>query len=80
MDALSDPIRLRVLEMLDKGPLYVCLIQHLLGDIKYSKLSYHLDILKEKGLISSKRQGNFLLYCITIRGKRTWSAVQEMDG
>lgn len=69
MGSLSDPIRLRIMEMLSKGPLYVCLIQHLLNGIKYSKLSYHLDILKKEGLIGSKREGNFLRYFLTPRGK-----------
>jgi len=70
MGSLSDPLRLRTIEMLSKGPLYVCIIQHLLDDIKYSKLSYHLDVLKRQGLIASDRQGNFLLYHLTPRGKR----------
>lgn len=69
MGSLSDPIRVRIIEMLSKGPLYVCIIQHLLDDIKYSKLSYHLDILKKEGLIGSKREGNFLRYFLTPRGK-----------
>ncbi len=70
LEALSDPVRLRVLDMLSNGSLYVCLIQHLLDDIKYSKLSYHLDVLKRQGLIASDRQGNFLLYHLTPHGKR----------
>lgn len=70
MGSLSDPIRLRIIEMLSKGPLYVCIIQHLLDDIKYSKLSYHLEVLKKEGIIRSKREGNFLLYHLTPKGKR----------
>lgn len=69
MGSLSDPLRLRIIEMLSKGPLYVCIIQHLLDDIKYSKLSYHLDILKKEGLIGSRREGNFLRYFLTPQGK-----------
>jgi len=65
---LSDPIRVRILDMLGKGPLYVCLIQYLLEGISNSKLSYHLDILKKAGLVTSKRQGSFVLYKLTKKG------------
>ena len=68
--SLSDPIRIRILEMLSKDSLYVCIIQHLLDGIKYSKLSYHLDILKKEGVVDSERQGNFVLYFLTPMGKR----------
>lgn len=67
--SVSDPVRLRIIEMLVKGNLYVCLIQHLLDDIKSSKLSYHLDILKKEGLIDSEREGNFVLYSLTDKGR-----------
>lgn len=68
MRSISDPIRIRIIEMLSKDSLYVCIIQHLLDGIKYSKLSYHLDILKKEGIVESKREGNFVLYHLTSRG------------
>ncbi len=68
--SLSDPNRIRIIEMLSKDSLYVCIIQHLLDGIKYSKLSYHLDILKKEGVVDSERQGNFVLYSLTPMGKR----------
>jgi len=68
MRSVSDPIRIRIIEMLSKDSLYVCIIQHLLDGIKYSKLSYHLDILKKDGFVDSRREGNFVLYFLTTRG------------
>jgi len=67
--SLSDPVRVRIVEMLGRGPLYVCIIQYLLDDIKYSRLSYHLDILRTEGIVDSNREGNFLRYSLTPWGK-----------
>lgn len=68
--SLSDPNRIRIIEMLSKDSLYVCIIQHLLDGIKYSKLSYHLDVLRKEGVVDSERQGNFVLYFLTPRGRK----------
>lgn len=73
--SLSDPIRIRIIEILSKDSLYVCLIQHLLDEIKYSKLSYHLDILRKGGVVDSEKQGNFVLYFLTPLGKRLSSDI-----
>jgi ArsR family transcriptional regulator len=35
-----------------------------------SKLSYHLNILKENGLIEGENDGNWIIYSITERGRR----------
>jgi ArsR family transcriptional regulator len=39
---------------------------HLAG----SKLSYHLNILKESGLIEGKYHGNWIIYSLTVSGKK----------
>ncbi len=67
--ALSDPIRLSILYIIRDQPLCVCVINrfmHLSG----SKLSYHLNILKENGLAEGKNDGNWIIYSITERGRR----------
>ncbi len=76
--SLSDPNRIRIIEMLSKDSLYVCIIQYLLDGIKYSKLSYHLDILKKEGLVDSERRGNFVLYSLTPSGKRLSADILSM--
>ncbi|MBS3815953.1 MAG: helix-turn-helix transcriptional regulator [Candidatus Thermoplasmatota archaeon] len=39
-------------------------------EIGDSKLSYHLSILKDVGLIDGERRSNFVIYHITEKGKR----------
>jgi len=67
--ALSDPLRLTILFLIRDQPLCVCVINrfmHLAG----SKLSYHLNILKESGLIEGEYSGNWIIYSITNEGRK----------
>jgi ArsR family transcriptional regulator, arsenate/arsenite/antimonite-responsive transcriptional repressor len=67
--ALSDPVRITILHLLVIQPLCVCVIKECIG-IAGSKLSYHLNIMKESGLIDSEQQGNWIIYRITDKGKK----------
>jgi len=67
--ALSDPLRLSILYILKDQPLCVCVINRFMR-ISGSKLSYHLSILKESGLIDGECQGNWIIYSITETGKK----------
>jgi ArsR family transcriptional regulator len=67
--ALSDPLRLTILYIIRDQPLCVCVINRFMR-LSGSKLSYHLNILKENGLIEGENQGNWIVYSITERGKR----------
>ena len=67
--ALSDPIRLKILDILNVQSLCVCLIKEII-DISDSKLSYHLSILKKNGLIDCTKQGNWIIYDITELGRK----------
>ncbi len=67
--ALSDPVRVTILYLLAIQPLCVCVIKECIG-IAGSKLSYHLNIMKENGLIDSEQQGNWIIYRITENGKK----------
>jgi ArsR family transcriptional regulator len=66
--ALADPIRLTVMYALLSQSLCVCVIKGVVG-ISDSKLSYHLNILKEQDLISGDQQGNWIIYSLTDRGR-----------
>jgi DNA-binding transcriptional ArsR family regulator len=66
--ALADPLRLKILYLLSAQPLCVCVIKHCLR-IADSKLSYHLGIMKEAGLIESRHEKNWLIYSLTGAGK-----------
>lgn len=60
---LGHPIRIRVLELLQDGPLPV---RHLLGDldIEASNLSQQLAVLRRAGLVTSARDGSTVLYTL----------------
>jgi DNA-binding transcriptional ArsR family regulator len=60
--ALADPIRLELLARIAaSGPVCVC---HLEQELPYSqsRISKHLATLRRVGLVSSRRQGNWVYY------------------
>ncbi len=67
--ALSDPIRLKILYLLRDQPLCVCVIKRFMR-IADSKLSYHLTVLKEGGLVEGEYHGNWNIYSLTDLGKK----------
>ena len=58
-------------------PLCVCVIKEVVN-IADSKLSYHLNILKEQDLISGEQQGNWIIYSITDKGRQALENTQPM--
>ena len=75
--ALSDQIRLRILKALRISDLCVCVLVELM-DCEYSKLSYHLKLLKEAGLIDCTKEGNFLIYHLMEFGKQILGRVEKL--
>jgi len=67
--ALSDPLRLTILYLLRDQPLCVCVINRFMR-IAGSKLSYHLTVLKESGLIEGECRGNWIIYSLTDLGRQ----------
>lgn len=61
--SLSDETRLRILKLLERGELCVCDIVAAL-DMIQPKVSFHLGVLKEAGLIKDRRQGKWIHYRI----------------
>lgn len=61
--ALSDETRLRIIKLLEHGELCVCDIVAAL-DMIQPKVSFHLGVLKEAGLIRDRKQGRWIHYCI----------------
>lgn len=63
--ALSDPLRLQVIELLQVQEMCVCdLTTHL--QVSQSKLSFHLKALREAGLIRSRRQERWIYYSLNL--------------
>jgi ArsR family transcriptional regulator len=61
--ALSDATRLAILDMLKDGERCVCELQDEL-DAAQSRLSFHLRVLKEAGLVSDRKEGRWMYYTI----------------
>ena len=58
-----DETRLRILNVLSRGPLCVCHFQELLGETQV-KISKHLGYLREKGLVEVARHQNWMIYSL----------------
>ena len=62
LKAMAHPMRIAILQHLEKGKrLTVTEIHELLG-IEQSTTSHHLGILKDKGVLCSKREGKNTFY------------------
>jgi ArsR family transcriptional regulator len=59
--ALADQTRLRVLKLLGRGELCVCEIAAALA-LEQPRLSFHLRVLKQAGLIVDRRQERWIVY------------------
>jgi ArsR family transcriptional regulator len=61
--ALSDPIRLEVVHVLQGGEHCVCdLMTHM--DMAQSRLSWHLKTLADAGIITGRREGRWNYYTL----------------
>ena len=58
---MGHPVRLRILDLLRRGEACVCHLQAALG-LPQPYVSQQLRLLREAGLISSRREGLFIYY------------------
>lgn len=63
--ALSDPLRVRVLELLKQRELCVCELCEDLS-VTQSKLSFHLKVLKEAHLVRGRQEGRWIYYSLNL--------------
>ncbi len=66
--ALCDEKRLAVLEQLRSGEKCACVLLERL-DVTQSGLSYHMKILCESGIVSSRQEGKWTYYQLSISGR-----------
>ena len=59
--ALADPVRLEVVQALGGGERCVCDLTQGLG-LAQSRLSFHLKVMREAGLIEAREQGRWVYY------------------
>ena len=65
MESLSDPIRINILELMMRGEICVCDIVKVTG-LSQSKISYHIKILKDSGLIIDRQEGRWVYYKLNL--------------
>ncbi|MBF2051110.1 MAG: ArsR/SmtB family transcription factor [Leptolyngbya sp. IPPAS B-1204] len=63
--ALSEPLRLQILDLLRTQELCVCELCEKL-DVPQSKLSFHLKTLKEAGLVHARQEGRWIYYGLNL--------------
>ncbi|MDQ2671038.1 MAG: metalloregulator ArsR/SmtB family transcription factor, partial [Gemmatimonadota bacterium] len=61
--ALSDETRLAIVQRLRSGERCVCELTNLL-DAAQSRLSFHLKVLREAGLVHDRRDGRWVHYSL----------------
>ena len=71
--ALSDEIRLNVVQLLIGGERCVCDLMTDLG-LAQSRLSWHLKTLSDAGIITGRREGRWNYYSLNV------DALQEAEG
>jgi ArsR family transcriptional regulator len=63
--ALSDPLRVQILDLLRQRELCVCDLCEALSEPQ-SKLSFHLKALKEAQLVKARQQGRWVYYRLNL--------------
>jgi DNA-binding transcriptional ArsR family regulator len=63
LSALADPERLRIVQILRDGPRNVTELADLMA-IKLVNVSHHLNVLRNAGLVESRKQGRFAYYSL----------------
>jgi ArsR family transcriptional regulator len=59
--ALADETRVKIVELLSHKERCVCELEQVL-DIAQSRLSFHLKVLKDAGLLADRREGRWMYY------------------
>lgn len=63
LQAIADPVRWAVVELLAGTPRCVCELQERIP-VAANLLSYHLKVLREAGLVTATRRGRWVDYAI----------------
>ncbi|MDR3737410.1 MAG: metalloregulator ArsR/SmtB family transcription factor [Terracidiphilus sp.] len=74
--ALSDPTRLRLLNLIDGREVCVCYFVDVLGQSQ-PKISRHLAYLRRAGLVSARREGKWMHYRLETPSSAETAALLE---
>lgn len=69
LKAAADRTRLRILTLLDGGPLCVCQVVEVLG-LAQSTVSKHLALMVAAGLVTDERRGRWTYYAIAPEARK----------
>jgi ArsR family transcriptional regulator len=61
--ALADETRVKIVELLSHKERCVCELEQVL-DIAQSRLSFHIKVLKDSGLIADRKEGRWMFYSL----------------
>ncbi|MBL8076248.1 MAG: winged helix-turn-helix transcriptional regulator [Nitrospira sp.] len=70
--ALSDETRLALLDRLKDGEQCVCELTDAMNAAQ-SRLSFHLKVLKDAGLVEDRREGRWMYYSLSVQ------AIEELE-
>jgi ArsR family transcriptional regulator, arsenate/arsenite/antimonite-responsive transcriptional repressor len=73
---LSDPTRLRIMMLLLQRELCVCELMFVLKQ-EQSRVSHHLRILRDSGLVEDVREGKWIIYKIPGKVRRSLEPLFE---
>ena len=63
LQTIGQPARLEILLAIGEGEVCVCHLEAMLGR-RQATLSQHLMALREAGLVSDRRDGRYIFYCL----------------
>lgn len=66
---LCEPIRLRIVNLLTRGPLCVCHFQDVL-QLPQTKVSQHLAYLRKRQMVETTRKGTWIIYRLPAKPSR----------
>lgn len=80
LKALADPTRIRILGLLEEEELTVSELTSILG-MAQSRVSGHLAVLRDAGLVQDRRQGTSAFYSLATAGPsvETWKTLSGID-
>ncbi|MEM5778551.1 MAG: metalloregulator ArsR/SmtB family transcription factor [Candidatus Aenigmatarchaeota archaeon] len=64
LKALSDPTRLKIVELLEKKDICACKFVSITGKAQPT-VSQHLRILESSGIVKSRKEGKMVIYSLT---------------
>ena len=72
--AIVDPTRVRIIAALRQGELCVCELVDAL-EISQSTLSTHLQVLRQTGMVTTRKEGRWIYYSLTDRKAELFDAL-----